>query len=350
MSLSPFKLLIVSAFIPKLLLGFNILNDTVPKKFLLENYYTINGTVFTEKDKKPKEGVLILAYKIERTLGGETTYYKLDEQFQKDTSDKKGKFELHLHGEDEYEIHCIKEGYEAKPYPLSPKIVSAGQTISIEIALLKSNSNIFYGSFVDAATGQPIQDVEVQFRNMQTNTTKTLFTDRFGNFVCIIENGGEYMIVGLKKNYFYFLSDKIEYQAEKEAIRSQFSMIRLEVGQSVTIFDAIFDIMSDTLLPERAVILDEIIHFMQLNPSTIVEIGCHTDSRGDDQYNLNLSERRAQSIANYLIRKGLPKNRISAKGYGETQLLNHCSNGVKCSTQEHLKNRRVTYTIIGFTK
>jgi outer membrane protein OmpA-like peptidoglycan-associated protein len=326
------------------------LNDTTPKWSLSGNYYIVNGTVFVEKDKKPKEGAWVMAYKVVRSSGGETTHFRLDSEFQTDTSDRKGKFDLRLLAEDEYEIHCIKEGYGARPFQLYPKKVSAGQTISIEIGLFKSNSNVFFGQFTDAATGKPIGNVEVQIRDLSHNISRTLFTDGLGNFVCTLEEGGEYMIIGLKRNYFYFLSDKIEHQNEKETIRKQFSMIKLEVGQAVTIFDAVFEIMSDSLQPTRAVVLDEIIHFMQLNPYTIIEIGCHTDSRGDDDYNQTLTEKRAQNIRTFLINKGLPASRLTSKGYGEAKLLNQCSNGVKCPTSEHLKNRRITYTIVGFTK
>ncbi len=326
------------------------LSDTLPKYSELKNYYTVNGIIFVEKDKKPKEDVLVIAYKIVRHSGGETTQYKLDSDFQKDTSDKKGRFDLKLSGEDEYEIHCIKEGYSSKPFPLYPKKVSTGQSISIEIGLFRSKSNVFYGQFTDAVTSKPIANVEVQIRDLTRNTSRLLFTDGLGNFVCTLEEGGEYMIIGLKRNYFYFLSDKIEHQSEKESIRKQFSMIKLEVGQSVTIFDAVFEIMSDSLQPARMVVLDEIIHFMQLNPYTIIEIGCHTDSRGEDDYNMALTEKRAENIKKYLINKGLPSNRLTSKGYGESRLLNNCGNGVKCPTSEHLKNRRITYTIVGFVK
>ncbi|RZK16223.1 MAG: OmpA family protein, partial [Pedobacter sp.] len=72
----------------------------------------------------------------------------------------------------------------------------------------------------------------------------------------------------------------------------------------------------------------------------------HTDSRGKDAYNLTLSQKRAESAVQYIISRGVNKNRITAKGYGETQLLNKCANNVSCSDAEHQLNRRTEFKIV----
>jgi len=77
-----------------------------------------------------------------------------------------------------------------------------------------------------------------------------------------------------------------------------------------------------------------------------VEIASHTDSRGTDDSNKDLSERRAQAVTNYLITKGINASRIVSNGYGESQLLNRCANGVSCTEREHRVNRRTQFRII----
>lgn len=72
----------------------------------------------------------------------------------------------------------------------------------------------------------------------------------------------------------------------------------------------------------------------------------HTDSRGDDAYNMSLSDRRAKSTVAWIISQGIDPSRITAKGYGETQLQNNCSNGVPCSVEEHQLNRRSEFIIV----
>ena len=80
-------------------------------------------------------------------------------------------------------------------------------------------------------------------------------------------------------------------------------------------------------------------------PNSIVEIGSHTDARGSAKANQSLSERRAKSVVEYLISKGIDKDRLLAVGYGETQLLNNCSDGTTCSESKHAKNRRTEFKV-----
>ena len=103
------------------------------------------------------------------------------------------------------------------------------------------------------------------------------------------------------------------------------------------------DIRSDAQLE-----LDKIVAFMNQYPEVKIEIGSHTDSRGNDAYNLGLSERRAQSTRDYLITMGIDASRLTAKGYGETELTNNCgnANSVNCSRSKHELNRRSEFVII----
>ncbi len=93
--------------------------------------------------------------------------------------------------------------------------------------------------------------------------------------------------------------------------------------------------------------LDKVVTLMNDNPGLTVELGSHTDSRGRDAYNDTLSQRRAEAAVEYIISKGVLRERITAKGYGETQLMNRCGNGVSCSEDEHQRNRRTELRITG---
>ncbi|MBT8272226.1 MAG: OmpA family protein [Bacteroidia bacterium] len=77
-----------------------------------------------------------------------------------------------------------------------------------------------------------------------------------------------------------------------------------------------------------------------------IEIMSHTDARGNDNYNMSLSQQRANSVVNYLVSKGVSRSRLSAKGYGESRLVNRCSNGVDCSQNEHQRNRRTEFRVL----
>ena len=85
---------------------------------------------------------------------------------------------------------------------------------------------------------------------------------------------------------------------------------------------------------------------MMKYPTIKIELKSHTDSRAPDAYNMKLSKRRANSSVDYIISQGINSNRITGEGYGETRLINRCSNNVKCSEEEHQKNRRTEFIVI----
>ncbi len=86
---------------------------------------------------------------------------------------------------------------------------------------------------------------------------------------------------------------------------------------------------------------------MKQKPNISVEIASHTDSRGDAASNQDLSQRRAQAVVDYLVARGIQRSRLVAKGYGETRLVNKCSDGVNCTDAQHQRNRRTEFRIIG---
>lgn len=106
-----------------------------------------------------------------------------------------------------------------------------------------------------------------------------------------------------------------------------------------------WDLASATLTPAAKREIDTKL-IPVLKDGVRVEIASHTDSRGSDSSNRDLSQRRAQAVTNYLISKGINPSRIVSNGYGESQLLNRCADGVSCSEREHRANRRTQFRII----
>jgi peptidoglycan-associated lipoprotein len=86
------------------------------------------------------------------------------------------------------------------------------------------------------------------------------------------------------------------------------------------------------------------------NPSIEIELGSHTDSRGSDQYNMTLSQKRAESAVQYIITNGIASSRIKAKGYGESVPVNRCTNGAKCTDEEFQMNRRTEFKVTKINK
>jgi outer membrane protein OmpA-like peptidoglycan-associated protein/tetratricopeptide (TPR) repeat protein len=106
-----------------------------------------------------------------------------------------------------------------------------------------------------------------------------------------------------------------------------------------------FDLNKSDIVDQAALDLEKILTALNENPTMKLDIRSHTDSRGSYKYNESLSDRRAKSTMEWLIKKGVSAERLSAKGYGESKLINTCSDGVKCSEEEHQENRRSEFII-----
>jgi outer membrane protein OmpA-like peptidoglycan-associated protein len=129
-------------------------------------------------------------------------------------------------------------------------------------------------------------------------------------------------------------------------IRDTIWVEKVEVGQKFIMENIFYDFDKWDILPESEIELNKLVKIMRDNPSWKVELGSHTDARGSDSYNEVLSQKRSDSAVDYIVNNGIGRNRIIAKGYGESQLINRCKNGVECTDEEHRQNRRTEFTIL----
>lgn len=117
--------------------------------------------------------------------------------------------------------------------------------------------------------------------------------------------------------------------------------------EAITIIESLYYAYGDYKIDAAGQnILDKVITVLNSNAKLTIEICSHTDSRSSDVFNLTLSQKRAKTAVDYLIFKGINKNRLKAVGYGETRLLNNCKNDAPCTEEEHAKNRRTEFKIV----
>lgn len=117
--------------------------------------------------------------------------------------------------------------------------------------------------------------------------------------------------------------------------------------EAITIIESLYYAYGDYKIDAAGQnILDKVITVLNSNANLNIELSSHTDSRSSDSYNLSLSQKRAKAAVDYLISKGINKNRLKAVGYGETRLLNNCKNDAPCTEEEHAKNRRTEFKIV----
>ncbi|GAA5225033.1 OmpA family protein [Membranihabitans marinus] len=175
-------------------------------------------------------------------------------------------------------------------------------------------------------------------------------------FTFSIDADKAYQVLVSREGY---VSDTVAFNTvgvkESKDFRGVFKLKKLpEVEESTSIAmnepirlnNIYYDFDDDKIKMEAEADLDFLYDLLLEYPTMVIELSSHTDSRGTDSYNLDLSQRRANSAKSYLVAKGIESGRIKAVGYGENLILNHCTNGVDCSDEEHLLNRRTEFKII----
>jgi outer membrane protein OmpA-like peptidoglycan-associated protein len=130
----------------------------------------------------------------------------------------------------------------------------------------------------------------------------------------------------------------------------QIVMDKPEIGKEITelfeINPIFYDLDKSDIRTDAAEELEKIVQFLKDNEYVSLELGSHTDSRASTAYNNKLSQRRAESAVKYITSRGIAAERMKAKGYGESQLINECADGVDCSEELHQQNRRTEFKII----
>ena len=214
---------------------------------------------------------------------------------------------------------------------------------------------------VDAKTNTPVEGVKTTFIDKATNLPKTYTTDATGTFTDIIrgKKPGDKLQFSIKYEKEGYITVEKNYDILLDintVIDLKETMQKLEIGADIAkviqINPIYFDLAKWNIRKDAAAELDKIVKVMQENPTMTIELGSHTDCRSTKAYNLSLSSKRAKSSAEYIVSKGIAKNRIVGKGYGESKLINGCECEGKvqssCSEDEHQANRRTEFLITKF--
>lgn len=123
------------------------------------------------------------------------------------------------------------------------------------------------------------------------------------------------------------------------------------VGTTIEIDNIYYETGQYKLTEDAKAALQNVINLMRDNPLIEIEIGSHTDSRGRDELNIELSQRRANEVVEHMIEYGgIAADRLRARGFGDTQLVNDCEEGVPCSEVKHAENRRTELKVTGIRR
>jgi peptidoglycan-associated lipoprotein len=192
---------------------------------------------------------------------------------------------------------------------------------------------------------------KVELKTLDDKVIASGLDDTAGAFGFRLQAETDYKITASKNGYLTnngFVSTKGKRNQDSTLITLfvQIELDRIFPQKMLVIPNIYYDYDKATLRPESKLVLDSIMIFFKDNPDLTIELGSHTDSRGSDAYNMKLSQARAQSAVDYFISKGIAPEKLVAKGYGESMLVNNCGNGANCTEEEHQKNRRTTFRVI----
>ncbi len=180
---------------------------------------------------------------------------------------------------------------------------------------------------------------------------KKIKVGKEGAFSIELQEEMDYIITASKEGY---LKNKVVFSTKGIGRDPQQPEQRFEVevilgkifhDQEIVLEDIYYDFNRANIRKDAEPTLNELAKILKLNPSIKIELGSHTDCRGNDEYNANLSQQRAQSVVDYLQSKGIANARLFAKGYGESNPAVNCKCS-QCTEQDHQRNRRTTFKIV----
>ncbi|WP_177731814.1 OmpA family protein [Flavobacterium inviolabile] len=197
----------------------------------------------------------------------------------------------------------------------------------------------------DAKTGSKLSGARVAILDEKNNIIATKTTAADGTVSYDVECDKAYTLQVAKDGYESNNFPVSKTRGGIVNINADLQPIDVIVTETEIILnDIYFEYDKSNITQQGAFELDKLVQVMKNNPAMVIMVKSHTDSRGSDQYNMNLSDRRAKSTVQYIISKGIAKDKISGKGYGESEPKVNC--GENCTEEEYAKNRRSEFLIV----
>ncbi|WP_457609642.1 carboxypeptidase regulatory-like domain-containing protein [Lutibacter sp.] len=297
---------------------------------------TITGIIRDKTTKKPLPNTTISLYQNNNVINS----YTVGED---------GIYTLKLNCSSTYKLSVFKnnylESFQLKTNTQNNQILNLN--IDIEPLICE---NYIKGVVKENITNNPIPNTSVLLK-FNSKEVKQTITDSIGTFYFNAKCNKPYTVFVTKLNYTkakqtILLSDKNNLDYNLNLSIEPIIPFKEKNGiKYIETKPIIFGLDEFKINTKIKLELNKVVYNMNQNPFIKIEINYYTDSRGPDDYNLQLSIKRANATKDYLISKGIDSNRIKATGFGETKLLNKCENNVKCSDAEHAINRRTEFIV-----
>jgi outer membrane protein OmpA-like peptidoglycan-associated protein len=221
--------------------------------------------------------------------------------------------------------------------------VPAGDTIIKDLGLHKKQVT-WSGVVTEKETQHTLEGAVLAIKNLETGVVITSNSGKDG-VINVDLPPAEYQVTASMEGHDPKIFKITAVKGQKEVKQDvELSKTREIVG--VKLDNILYEYNKFTLSAIGRAELDTLVNFLKENKNVTVEVSSHTDCRGRAEYNMKLSEQRSTSCVNYLVSKGINRKKLEIKNYGETKLLNQCSDGVECSEELHQINRRTEFVLI----
>lgn len=329
----------------------------------LDFYFTIDksGNVFTSRANKAIEGAQLDLYMlVPKTIKIELVGYVYNQKTNdpleasvdvtvrekepiKLHSAVDGKFSTRLPEVTEYTVSASSEGFIPKAETFKIPRVSADTTVSMQILLMPVAKKLMVmGNVYDAKTEKLILNatLELTYKG-DKRVSMGKFAAQDGKYEKEIQRLGWYVIGASAPGYLNGTDSLTVRSAEVTPVMKDIYLQPIEIGATVRLKNIYFDFDKTTLKKESFTELNKVVDFLKQNSTVEIEISGHTDSKGADDYNENLSQGRSQAVVDYLIGQGIDGTRLAAHGYGESKPID-----TNDTDAGRANNRRVEFTIV----
>lgn len=301
------------------------------------------------------EGSVFDSKTSQRLDSAQVIVFKNGEIVERLVTDDKGQFRISLVPDASYKIQASQLGYTTnfksintseneKNYRADIPLLQEEKVVVAEDVIFKVE-----GIIRNKETGKPLSNANIKINNQCNNSDTYVTTGDDGYYTALLERNCDYNIYGIKENFFAS-STQITTKGwnNSQTFKKDIELAPIELNKAIKLENIYYDVNKWDIRPDAAFELDKLVKILKENPGIKIELGSHTDCRASDEYNLNLSSKRATSAVSYIISKGIDPSRLSAVGYGETQPVNQCTNGVQCTEIEHQMNRRTEFKVTSY--
>lgn len=253
-----------------------------------------------------------------------------------------GKFQIDTEHKERYFLLAVKSGYMDKEL----EVITAETAMEGVLVEMTKYDFAVEGIVIKGEDESVIDSAKVSIYNVNENLIEEKWTTGNGKYNFPLAPGKEYIVKAEKEGHFKQSARISTKDAEAGVVYKDFKLFLLELDKVVKLDNIYYDYNKAEIRPDAAIELDKLAQTLRDNPSVKIELRSHSDSRGGDAYNKKLSDQRARSAAEYIRSKGIANDRIIAKGYGEEQPVNHCTNGADCTEEQFQENRRTEFKVL----